>query len=396
MREPTRDRHEQAPSPGRNDALDGLRALAALSVLAFHVWLYREDRPQRVADRDLLDRVLFEANIGLILFFVLSGFLLYRPFARAAVTETARPRLATYARRRAARILPAYYACALGCVALYTAFGPTTILPSARELPAFAVFAQNYSLDTLMQLNPVLWTLAIEIAFYVALPLLALVGLRLGRRHVGLHAAFLVALVGLTVGWYWLDFARDWGEIPRKTLPAYIGHFALGMLVALWLEHRRARGGSTLPPRVTVLVALAGGGAVLAQGYWHETAPHGTLARALFATLSAGAGFALVIAAAAQGTGPAVRWLRARVLVRVGVISYGLYLWHLPFLLVLRENDLLPQSLGPRTAVVLAISLAVAEASWRLLERPAIARSLRPRGGSVPFTPSKPALAQRT
>ena len=104
------------------------------------------------------------------------------------------------------------------------------------------MFAQNYSLDTLMQLNPVLWTLTIEVAFYAALPLLARSVLRLGPNRVGAARAFLVALVAVTVAWYWLDYANDWGEIPRKTLPAYIGHFALGMLAALWIERRRVLG----------------------------------------------------------------------------------------------------------------------------------------------------------
>ena len=190
--EPLRERRDQA--------IDGIRALAALAVLAFHVWLYRVDRPQTTRTH-LLDHVLFQANLGLIAFFVLSGFLLYRGYARAAVTGSAAPSALTYARRRAARIAPAYYVCCAGCVLLYLSFGPTNILPPAGEMPLFAVFGQNYSLGTLMQLDPVLWTLTIEVAFYVALPLLAIVGLRLGPNRVGLHALFLLALVAVTVGW---------------------------------------------------------------------------------------------------------------------------------------------------------------------------------------------------
>ena len=101
---------------------------------------------------------------------MLSGFLLYRGYARAALVTAEPPRLAGYVRRRAARIVPAYYVCVVGCIALYLAFGPTRILPPAHQWPAFLVFAQNYSLDTLMQINPVFWTLTIEVAFYVAAP----------------------------------------------------------------------------------------------------------------------------------------------------------------------------------------------------------------------------------
>jgi peptidoglycan/LPS O-acetylase OafA/YrhL len=367
----------------RSDALDGIRALAALGVLAFHVWLYRDDRPHSAAGRSLIDRVLFEANVGLIAFFVLSGYLLYRPFARAAVRGAARPDLRRYAVRRAARILPAYYVCGAVCVVLYASVGPTTILPSARELPVFAVFAQNYSLDTLMQLNPVLWTLTIEIAFYAALPLLAIAGLRFGPRRTAGHALFLLLLVGVTVGWYALDWTRDWGQIPRKTLPAYIGHFAIGMLVALWLEHRAARGRQRLAPAATAGLMGAGVMIVVAQGYWHETSAGPSLARALFATLTCAAGFGLVVTAAAGGSGPSTAWFRSRVLVRAGVLSYGIYLWHLPLLLVLRDNGLLPQALWPRLLVVLAAALLAAAATWRWVEQPAIAWAARRRPGQT-------------
>ena len=356
----------------RSAALDGLRGIAALSVLAFHVWLYRVDRPHSAGDRNLIDRVLFEANAGLILFFVLSGFLLYRGYARAALVSAEPPRLAGYVRRRAARIVPAYYVCVVGCIALYLTFGPTRILPPAHEWPAFFVFGQNYSLDTLMQINPVFWTLTVEVAFYVALPFLALVGLRLGPRRTGAHAAFLLALVGATLAWKWLERSGDWGEIPGKVLPAYLGHFALGMLAALWLAHRAREGRAEWSARATAVMAATGLAIVIAQGYWHETAPPGDAARSLLGTLTCAAGFALIVAAVAAGRGGVVRSLRSRPMARLGEISYGVYLWHLPLILVLAEADLLPGSLAPRMAAVLAATLLLAWASWELVERPAL------------------------
>jgi len=356
----------------RDRALDGVRALAALSVLVFHVWLYRDNRVRGELG-STLDQVLRQGSVGLIAFFVLSGFLLYRGFARAAVTGAAPPALGAYAARRAARILPAYYACCAGCVLLYVSVGPTDILPSAGELPLFAIFAQNYSQGTLMELNPVLWTLPIEMAFYAALPLLALVGLRLGRRRIGTHALFLVALVGVTVAWKWLDYANAWGEIPGKTLVAYIGHFALGMLVALWLERRRAGGRAFIGAPTTTALMLVGLAIVVLQGFWRYRAP-GTLPLALFSTLAPAAGFALIVAAAAAGRGRATAWLRWRPLAAVGVISYGLYLWHLPLLLVLANAGALPEPLVPRLLIVLGVALLAAAASWRFVERPAIDR----------------------
>jgi len=67
-----------------------VRGLAALGVLMFHVWLYRDNRPHG-ARHALQDHVLFSLNVGLILFFVLSGFLLYRAYARAIVRRDTLP-----------------------------------------------------------------------------------------------------------------------------------------------------------------------------------------------------------------------------------------------------------------------------------------------------------------
>src|SRR4051794_33551364 len=65
----------------RAAGLDGLRAVAALSVLCFHAWLYGFDDPSAVARNSFFDRAMFEMRLGLVFFFVLSGYLLYRGFA---------------------------------------------------------------------------------------------------------------------------------------------------------------------------------------------------------------------------------------------------------------------------------------------------------------------------
>jgi peptidoglycan/LPS O-acetylase OafA/YrhL len=346
-------------------ALDGVRGLAALGVLVFHVWLYRDDRPHGHRPA-LVDHVLYQANVGLIAFFVLSGFLLYRPYARAAVRRTAAPSAVDYARRRVARIVPAYYACGIVCVLAYSTIGPDTILPAANELPAFAVFAQNYSLSTLMQLNPVLWTLSVEAAFYVALPLVALMAIRLRTSR---HALLLLVLVAFGIGFTVLDHAFIDSEIPGKTLPEYIGIFAIGMLVALALEHRN----TSLTRISTAMCMLLGLAMVLLRATISESAwISDPLVRvALFAPLSA-AGFGLVIAAAAEGRGRTIAWLRSRPLAYAGLVSYGLYLWHVPVILVLRERGALPSALAPRLLTVLAVTFAIATVSWRLVEKPVL------------------------
>ena len=368
--------------PPHRAALDGVRGLAALGVLAFHVWLYRDDRPHGRRSA-LVDHVLFSANLGLVAFFVLSGFLLYRAYARAALTRTAPPRAVDYARKRIARIVPAYYACGIACVVLYSTVGPDKILPSANELPAFAVFAQNYSLDTLMQLNPVLWTLSVEAAFYVALPLLAALTIRLGFRA---HALALAGLIGIGIGFTMLHHALRLGEVAGKTLPEYIGVFAAGMLAALLVERRN----TSLTEVFTSMCMLLGLAMVILRAAWNESSLGDSLMRAaLLAPLSA-VGFALVVAAASDGRGPAIAWLRARALVYAGLVSYGIYLWHVPVILVLDDRGALPASLWPRLLVVGAATIAIATVSWRVVERPALARMRARRRRAVGW--GKPAV----
>jgi peptidoglycan/LPS O-acetylase OafA/YrhL len=368
--------------PTHRAAIDGVRGLAALSVLAFHVWLYREDRPhgQRTA---LIDHVLFSANLGLIAFFVLSGFLLYRAYARAALAGTAPPQVIDYARKRVARIVPAYYVCGIGCVFLYATVGPDAILPSPRQLPAFAVFAQNYSLHTLMQLNPVLWTLSIEAAFYVALPLIALLAARL---RFGAHALLLAGLVAVGVAFNVADHALVLGEIAGKTLPAYIGVFAVGMLAALLVERRNR----SLTAGFTSVCILLGFAIVILRAAWNESPLGDPLTRAALLAPLAAVGFALVNAAASEGRGPAIGWLRSRALVYAGLVSYGVYLWHVPVILVLKNRGALPASLAPRMLVVGTVTIALATVSWRLVERPVLARVRDRRRRDVGW--AKPAL----
>jgi peptidoglycan/LPS O-acetylase OafA/YrhL len=316
--------------------------------------------------------VLFEANIGLLCFFVLSGFLLYRPFARAALVGARRVSLQSYAVRRATRILPAYYANLLGCLLLYSAVGYSSLVPSAGQLPLFALFGQNYSMDTVMKINPVTWTLCVEAAFYVLLPILGMVALRLGPRRAGHQAAVLVGLVVLTVAWNLLLHGTRGGALAPKVLPAYLGHFAIGMLVAMWAEWRllRRNGQASLGSAQTAVLMALGLSIVGASAYWHETAGSFTTMWLLFGSLPSSVGFGLVVAAAATGLGPAVSWLRARPLVGLGLISYGIYLWHLPLILVTRKLGLLPAAFAPRLALVSGLAISAAWLSWTLVERP--------------------------
>jgi peptidoglycan/LPS O-acetylase OafA/YrhL len=369
----------------RAAGLDGLRALAALSVLCFHVWLYGFDHPSAVVRDSLFDKVMFEARLGLVFFFVLSGYLLYRAFARAALTGERRVDVRRYARRRLARIVPAYYVATVGAIVLlWGARGtPGVRLPATSDLPLFAIFGQNYSLDTIMRLNPVTWTLCVEAAFYVLLPLLGVLAWRAGHRSWRLQATLVGSLIPLGLVWNQVVHDQGWNIIGSKALPAYLPYFGFGMLLALWSERRRVQGATALGPRASAALVIGGFAIVGADGYWHATAaPRAVNAwLAVLADVPAGLGFALIVAAAVAGTGAPTRWMSVRPLAWVGLVSYGVYMWHVPLILFARRLGVLPDAYLPRLLLMLIPVLLVAAASWYLVERPLIAWAGRSRPG---------------
>ena len=370
--------------PGRSIPLDALRGLAALSVVLFHVWAYARPVPGSTLET-IPDKLLNEGRLGLILFFVLSGYLLYRPWAGAALEGTPAPSTGRYAVRRAARIIPAYYLAILGSVALLwgAADTPGVELPPAWGLPLFFVFGQNLSSATLLTLDPPTWTLAIEAAFYLALPLIGWIGLRRARRR-NAQLALVAGLFALGLAWN----ALTGPVFPYfKLLPAALPYFAAGMLVAVLCNRGRPS------RRLAALLLAAGLLAVAADGLMHVGVVHGPLARLFSTTIRdslGGLGFAAILAAAlaVEGHERSPAW---RPLAAVGTVSYGLYLWHLPLLLWLRSVGALPLDLLGGLAVVLPVSLAVAALSWFAVERPLLrwAHSLTPRRAPAIAAPKR-------
>lgn len=362
----------------RAAGLDGLRGLAALGVFLVHIWIYTSaSRPPR---DDWWDLLIWEVRVVVVFFFVLSGFLLFRDFARAVVRPGGPADWRGYGLRRIARIVPAYYVALIGAVALLWGSGAQGFRPiDLSELGLFALFSQNYSLDSLSRFNPVLWTLGLEVAFYIALPLLGLLAYRLGNvRRV---SVMLASLIVVGVAWHALVHFLGWGRVASYALPGYLPYFALGMMLSLALEHRVAHHGRRpeAGPALTAALVLGGFALIGLNGYWHAASsePASDAAIAVFHDLPAGFGWAAVIGAAAFGAGAAVNWTRLRPFAYVGEISYGFYLWHVPLILFANRLDLLPSNFFVAAVVTLPVALVVAAASWHLMEKPVLDRAAR-------------------
>ncbi len=220
-------------------SIDGLRGLAALSVFAFHAWLYTMSRPTASQRDSLADYAANELRVGLVLFFVLSGFLLSRPWFAAALEERRPPDLRRYLRSRVARIAPAYYVALVGSIGLLWGLAgtPGLRLPPASDLPLYFLFAQNTSPSSVMKLNPPMWSLAVEVGFYALLPVIGLLATKLAPRRRA-QALVPLALLALGVAWNVALAGRGLGMTYSKTLAAMLPYFAIGMLAALALYRR--------------------------------------------------------------------------------------------------------------------------------------------------------------
>ena len=267
-----------------------------------------------------------ELRIAVVLFFVLSGFLLAQPWINGRP-----PALGRYAVRRFARIAPAL----LGRGARARC-APARDRPRARHRAArpaeVPLFLANVFPETRNQLDPPMWSLHIEVSFYVVLPLIGLALLRAGKPLAGLRCADRRRPR--------LDDRRrrstHWPPEATWTLPTYLGAFACGHLAAPLSVRPRRRAGS-----LVALGTVAGRRQRrLAQRRRHRRArPRGRrpagrdrLRRDHLPALSVAA------RAACSRSAP----LRA-----LGTLSFGVYLWHMPVLYGLQLHDRFPERFVP-------------------------------------------------
>jgi peptidoglycan/LPS O-acetylase OafA/YrhL len=389
------------------DGFDGLRALAALSVVSYHVAL-----SAKFAQAGSLAPLLWELKGGVAIFFVISGALLYLPYARAIRDGAPLPDWRVYARRRGVRILPAYWI-ALTAVAI----GPFGAGVFGSGIWSYYGLSQIYDPHTVLGGLGVAWSLCVEMSFYALLPVFAwLVGRKTGlcgsraavRVQLGWIAIAGVSSLALRAGLAGSLTAPfyDRGQTLMVSLPGLLDWFAIGMALAVLRAELEAGRASKFPlavlgrrAGVCVLLALAAFMVAVPEQHgdiflpWYGVASH----------LAIGIGSGLLVLAAIVPGAPGTRTWPLRVLASpvaawVGTISYGIYLWHFPALLLI-ERATLPHpasasvaSLGLVWLAVVGAALVLGAASFYLVERPA-QKLLRRRELDAPSSPRGPVLA---
>lgn len=364
--------------------LDGLRAVGALFVLTTHVAFHSGD-----SLNSALNGVLSRMDSGVAIFFVISGFLLYRPHALALVGDAGPPTVRRYFLHRVLRILPALWIAVIASA---------TLLPHDEDVTTFdyllhGVLLQIYSSGHETNGLTQMWSLATEAAFYAALPVLAWL-LGRGRASSGRLRLRLAILLSLPLlGAVWMGTANALAR-PLWTLwlPGYLGWFGLGMALALWQvgrQHRLLRQTplDTLASRPGTVWGLALAVYLLVTsplaGPYDLTAP--TPGAAVFKNLAYALFGALVVLPAVAGDSdsraPAAVQLLGRGPGRfLGNISYGVFCYHLVVLGLVEsflDYKIFSGGFAKLFVPTLLLTVLAATVSYYALERPVMRRGRR-------------------
>ncbi|ORA65975.1 acyltransferase [Mycolicibacterium elephantis] len=320
---------ESVSRPERVASLTGIRAVAALLVMLTHAAYTTGKYPQ-----GYVGLVYSRMEIGVPIFFVLSGFLLFGPWVKAAASDKPGPSVRRYAWRRVRRIMPAYVVTVLAAYLVYhfRTAGPNpghTWEGLFRNLTLTQIYTDNYLYSFLHQGLTQMWSLAVEVAFYAVLPLLAyllLVVLCRRRWRPGLLLTGLGALALISPAWLVLVHTTNFLPDGAKLwLPTYLAWFVGGMvLAALQPLGVRAYGLACVP--LAVVCYLIASTPIAGEPTTSPTELREALAKTAFYAVIA----TLAVAPLALGDrGLYSRMLASRPMVFLGEISYEIFLIHL-------------------------------------------------------------------
>jgi peptidoglycan/LPS O-acetylase OafA/YrhL len=373
----------------RYDAVEGLRAVAAFLVVTTHVAYWTG-----FVHAGFLGGLAARGDLGVAVFFVLSGFLLSRPWLSAAFEKRPGPSVRRYSVHRAARLLPAYYL-ALAAVLLTASLieplddvePPVTLesvtahllLAQAYFGPLFSTFSQTWSLTT-------------EVAFYVLLPALGMFAMHAVRHQppsTSLRRVLTGCLGGLLFGLLVTGLAAgDVLPFSNRVALSVLGHagwFAMGVGVAAMIAAERAgrapllrhpayqllrTSPNLLAAAAGILILIAVTPVAGPREFVDVPSINAVVKELLYALIAT----AMLLAALSRDAGSSVvlRVLSSPSVRFLGRISYGVFLWHLvviQWLYAMTGWGLFTGGFWFVLATTTAVTVAVASASYFLLEQ---------------------------
>ncbi|HLJ33515.1 MAG TPA: acyltransferase [Ktedonobacteraceae bacterium] len=367
----TKDAHRQSSIA----VLDGVRAIACLIVVAYHISLISRDTNVWVPNDPshlILSSIALAGGSGVTLFFVLSGFLLFMPYAKSLLFDSTWPAARLFYMRRVLRIIPAYYASLFLMILLFH----QEYLQRAHwhDLFLFLTFFMDSSSATFEKLNGPFWTLAVEWQFYLLLPLMMLVvGLivrhgtlkwRMWKLTLCLLGIICWGLCSRYLGMYYTANTTQTFIVPRPVMNdalfflygqsgKYLEDFAVGMFICMCYIYSQRVGPdhpfSVGMRRVSFWLWRAGIVLLFFMAMWHLDwfyVNHWTFLDAISRTygwfnyfnwlgeICLALGFGLCVIAILYGSAHLQHPFTWRPLRWIGLISFSMYMWHLPLLII--------------------------------------------------------------
>ena len=355
-----------------------------------------------------LGTVLARLDVGVALFFVLSGFLLSRDWWARHEVGLAAPGIRRYGLKRVLRIMPVYVVTALVALSVV----PGNEGRGGWSWLATLAVADPYVDDTLPHGLTQMWSLSAEIAFYVSLPFL----MWLARKTVGrisLSGPVLVAMVLLNVIWVLevvpaIADERDWA--PNLWLPGYLVWFAAGM----WLAREHVRQQAGRPSRTGRIISQAGAqpgvcwaaalGLLLVAATpvaGPVSLESGTASQALAKSACYGVIGLLLVAAGvwSDPRGGLMRAVSGRFVRHLGHVSYSIFCVHLIVLALVEariDYELFSGDFSLMWVTVLTLTLVASELLYWVVERPAMRLARRPRGSNRTQAPTAEQVSSTT
>lgn len=367
--------------------LDGLRALACLAVFGVHFQQITGYQGQfGIFD---FERLLQNGNTGVALFFTLSGFLLSRPFWLGHIPVSGKPWIARYALRRIFRILPAYYLCLTVLIVHQSQWHSAS---ERLDLLLHYLFLHNYREASFYSINEPFWTLAVQAQFYIVVAIVFVCAGRLQRSAGGALAFAILALVCFALHWCVMEkgdavaarlgmpnLVTSHPSVFSRSVMAHLPHLFLGVMAG-WV-YSRLDSVRRAEPRnrfceIAVWIALLGILVTLGTPVDdYLTIVHGRYNLPYIPLLIA------VTVACVPFTSLARVCLEFAPLRWLGLVSFGMYVYHLPCMRF--AANVLPR-LGMSASenwlvfglAGLVVSVLVSGLSYLLVERPLHSRTV--------------------
>jgi peptidoglycan/LPS O-acetylase OafA/YrhL len=366
--------------------LDAYRAMGMLMVFLAHAY-YASFESMRDT---VVGRILDRFDIGLPMFFILSAFLLYRPFVVAQLQESPAPSYRHFLRNRIFRIIPAYWV-ALIALMVFGVLQPTSLLEAISFFSLVQIYDSARVFDEGFGRIYQSWSLATEMTFYLLLPVWAMMIRRWAARfqparrvRLALYGTAALYVVGVLFRAFLIRADPSWQKQAILWLPTWLDMFAIGMALAIVSAHVAT--GGTCPRPIAWLGRHLGFSWLIALALFAVVTLYRPMAQPLALTgreymtrqflYGLIAAFWLIPSMFGdQSRGRIRAFLRHPVMVFLGAVSLSFYLYHVAILSQIEiwtgaapfGNDF-----GELVGIGVPLTLAIAIASYYLVERPGL------------------------